>query len=369
MATNLLHQRPIVNRWTAFDGLRGIMAIFVFLAHVDYDVFSGPVIFMDTFFILSSFLITRLLLKDWSEHKRINFKAFYIRRAKRLFPALLAVTVATTAVTYFYWGRGFSQMLHVAAALFYFTNWIRAFEIPHDYYLGHTWSLSIEEQYYLIWPVLLALSLNRGWYGKKLTYWLVAVACISAAWRAYLAINGASIHRTYNGTDVRLDSLALGAILAINLESPWMEKLSQIFSKTWMIWLLIITLLVGMFAVDFREMKWHVWQQAFYELISLALIIGLLQNPQQLGLRAVFQNRVIVYLGTICYGIYLWHYPILLVGEQIFKFEPLLRALLCGALTIMLASLSYFLLERPVLRSKVGSSQTQDSGLASGLRS
>lgn len=179
MAANSLHQRPLVNRWTAFDGLRGIMVIFAFLGHVNYDVFSGPVIFMDTFFIMSSFLITRLLLKDWKGHGRINFKEFYIRRAKRLFPALLVVTAATTAVTYFYWERGFSQMLHVAAALFYFTNWIRAFDIPYDYYLGHTWSLSIEEQYYLVWPVLLALSLHKGWNGKRLTYWLIAVAFIS----------------------------------------------------------------------------------------------------------------------------------------------------------------------------------------------
>ncbi len=340
------------NRWTALDGLRGIMAFFVFLAHVDYDVFPGPIIFMDTFFLMSSFLITKLLFKDWRVTGRINFKKFYIRRAKRLFPALLAVVLVTTLVTYFYFGRGLKQMLHVVGALFYFMNWLRALEIPSDYYLGHTWSLSIEEQYYMVWPVVLALSLRQSWYGKKLSWCLVGIIIFCVAWRSAMAVKGFSVPRLYNGTDMRLDSLALGALLAINYDAAWMQRWNRLFSRPWLIWLFIITLLIGMVTVDFRHKQWYIWQQPCYELISLALMIGLLQNPQQWGLKFVFQNRVIVYIGTICYGVYLWHYPILLMGEQILHLSGLLLALVCGPITVMLASISYFVLERPVLQSK-----------------
>lgn len=350
--TRLSDVNTSANRWSALDGLRGIMAIFVFLAHVDYEMFPGPIIFMDTFFIMSSFLITRLLLKDWQTHGHINFKKFYVRRAKRLFPALFIVVLATTGLTYFYLGQGAERMLHVMGAVFYFSNWLRAFEIPHEGYLGHTWSLSIEEQYYMVWPVLLLICLRGRWQGKKLMYLLFGIAIFSAVWRAYLSMKGASIDRTYNGTDVRLDSLAVGAILALNFNAIWLQRWLRFFSQAWVIWLLILTLAVGMFTVDYRESSWYVWQQPCYLLISLALIMGLLQSPKNFGLKIVFQNSVIVYLGTICYGIYLWHYPVLIAGSEIFHLNNWNKVLFCGVTTIILATVSYFLIERPVLRSK-----------------
>jgi peptidoglycan/LPS O-acetylase OafA/YrhL len=350
--TILSDVKTSANRWTALDGLRGIMAIFVFLAHVDYDIFPGPIIFMDTFFILSSFLITRLLLKDWQTQGHINFKKFYIRRAKRLFPALLIVVLATTAVTYFYFGQSTDRMLHVLGSLFYFSNWLRAFEIPHEGFLGHTWSLSIEEQYYLAWPVMLAFFLRHHWQGKKLMFALLGIIIFSMTWRAYLSLNGASIHRTYNGTDVRLDSLAIGALLALNFSAIWLQKWLKFFSRASVIWLLILSLAVGIFNVDYRESSWYIWQQSCFQLISFALIMGLLQSPENFGLKAVFQNPVIVYLGTICYGIYLWHYPLLIFGVEIFHLNNWDKVLFCGAATLIFATISYFLIERPVLRSK-----------------
>jgi peptidoglycan/LPS O-acetylase OafA/YrhL len=350
--TTFSDAKTSATRWTALDGLRGIMAIFVFLAHVDYDLFPGPIIFMDTFFILSSFLITRLLLKDWQEHGHINFAKFYIRRAKRLFPALLLVVIATTTVTYFYFGQGADRMLHVLGALFYFSNWLRALEIPHEGVLGHTWSLSIEEQYYLVWPVMLAFFLRQHWKEKKLMLTLLGIIIFSMAWRAYLSLHGASIHRTYNGTDVRLDSLAIGAILALNFNALWLQKWLKFFSNANVIWLLILTLAVGIFTVDYRVSSWYVWQQSCYQLISLALIMGLLQSPEDFGLKVFFQNPIIVYLGTVCYGIYLWHYPLLIVGVEVFQLNNWDKVLFCGAATIIFATISYFLVERPVLRAK-----------------
>lgn len=338
-------------RWTALDGLRGIMTLFVFLAHIDYDLFPGSIIYMDTFFIMSSFLITRLLFKDWQISGFINFKKFYIRRAKRLFPALVLLVLATIPFTYFYLSND-DQILHVFGALFYFSNWLRALGIPHNGILGHTWSLSIEEQYYLIWPVLFALCLHKQWQGRKLLLLMLTICIASASWRAYLALNGATIDRTYNGTDVRLDSLALGVIFALNYNTEWMQKCFKLFAKIWLIWLLLIAMAIGGAIVDYRDVNWYVWQQPCYELISLALMIGLLQRPENWGLKIIFQNPVSVYLGTICYGIYLWHYPVLVFGTEIFHLTNWSKALFCGGITLALASLSYHFVEKPLLNAK-----------------
>ena len=345
------------SRWTALDGLRGIMTCFVFLSHVNYDVFPGSIVYMDTFFIMSSFLITRLLLKDWERHGEIRFKEFYIRRMKRLFPALFVVVAATTAVTYFYWHRGIDQMLHVLAALFYFTNWIRAFDIPSDYYLGHTWSLSIEEQYYLLWPVILAACLKASWKEKGFNMLLIFVIVFTVIWRSYLALHGASVHRTYDGTDMRLDSLALGALIAINFKSDWLQAFSRIVARPLIMWLSVIVLLCSVFLVDFRETQWYVWQEVCFEFISVCLLLGFLQKPEGMMFKKIFQSRVAVYLGTICYGIYLWHYPILLAGEQIFHLDEWSRAFVCWLATVSLASLSYYILERPILQAGSGVKQ------------
>lgn len=352
MISEAVKPPPSAGRWTALDGLRGIMAIWVFMSHVNYDRYPGPIIFMDTFFLMSSFLITRLLLKDWTQNGRIDFKGFYIRRLKRLYPALLFVAVATTAFTYFYLHQGFARMLHVLGAVFYFSNWLRALQIPHEFYLGHTWSLAIEEQYYLSWPLLLYAMLRFKWRPGTMLAVLLAVALASALWRASMALQGANIERTYNGTDMRLDGLAVGAILALGWGTEWAQRWSREFAKPWVVWLLILTIGMGVAVVDFRTVNWYVWQQPAYAMLSLMLVMALLQNPTRWGLRAVFQNRAIVYLGTVCYGVYLWHYPILVFGASVFELGEWTRVLVCGALTVTLASLSYFWVEQPLLHGR-----------------
>lgn len=340
------------SRWTALDGLRGIMTVCVFIAHVNYDWLPGPILFMDTFFMMSSFLITRLLLKDWHRAGTLHIRQFYLRRVRRLYPALLLVIAATTAMTYFYYGRGVDQMLHVAGALFYFSNWLRALAIPHDPVLGHTWSLSIEEQFYLVWPLLLWLCLRLRCDGRRLFFLLLGVAVAAAAWRAELAAQGAPIFRTYNGTDMRLDSLALGAMLAIGFDWPLMRRCAAWVSRFWVMWPLVGLLGYGAALVDFRTPQWYIWQQPLYCLASLALILGLLENSRGGLLNYLLQNPLAVYLGTICYGVYLWHFPVLWILSDIFKLSDWDKVLICGPITLACASISYFFIERPLLRIK-----------------
>jgi peptidoglycan/LPS O-acetylase OafA/YrhL len=338
------------------------MTVGVFVAHIHYAWLPGSILFMDTFFMMSSFFITRLLLKDWARNGRINFKAFYARRVKRLYPALLLMVLGVTLFTWFYLHHHADRMLNVVATLFYFANWIRAYQVPHEIYLGHTWSLSIEEQFYLLWPVLLALGLRLALpvrtVNRKL--WLpLLVALIAAvfAWRAWLVIEGADVVRLYNGTDMRVDSLAAGALLAMVFDHPVMQRVIARVSRPWFAWLCLATLFVGGLNVSYFDRDWYQWQQPVFVLVSFAAIVSLLNTPEGWGLRRVLQNPVSLYLGAICYGMYLWHYPIIEICRTVFGLGIWQTFAISAPLTLGLASLSYHWVELPVLNGKTGSAK------------
>lgn len=352
--------------------MRGLMTVGVFAAHVSYNWLPGAILFMDAFFMMSSFFITRLLLKDWRNKGKIDFSAFYLRRFKRLYPALLAMVIPITLFMVLYLGHGPRRMLNVAGTLFYFGNWLRALEIPHEGYLGHTWSLSIEEQYYLAWPALFALGLafarrGRGGQGAdgsrrkvNLLFWvpvLASVALMCMAWRSWLALTGASWERLYNGTDMRLDSLALGALLALTFDTPHVQKACAALARPWLVWLMVLCMAAGAAKVDVSTMPWYAWQQPLFVLLALALIMSILKTPTGWGLSAVFQNPVALYLGAICYGLYLWHYPLIWISYTVFHLSVWQCLAVSGPLALALASLSYHWIELPALSGSRGSAR------------
>lgn len=370
--TQAAAQAPNVSgRWPALDGMRGLMTIAVFLAHVSYSWLPGAILFMDSFFMMSSFFITRLLMKDWYRKGRIDYRAFYVRRIKRLYPALVLMVVPVAAFAVLYLGHGPRQLLNVFATLFYFNNWLRAFEIPHENYLGHTWSLSIEEQYYLVWPALFGLGL---WLAARcqqravessartidLRVWvplLVAVAAGCMAWRSWLAVSGASWMRMYNGTDMRLDSLALGALLALVFDTRPVQVACERLARPWLVWLMILGMLLGAVKANVQAPAWYAWQQPLFVLLSLALIMSFLKTPTGWGLRLAFQNPVSLYLGAICYGVYLWHYPLIHFASLLFEPAKWQYVVTCGPLALALASLSYHWVELPALNGQRGSAK------------
>lgn len=358
--------RPSSTRWPALDGMRGMMTVGVFAAHISYQWLPGAILFMDTFFMMSSFFITRLLLKDWQTSGRIHFKAFYLRRLLRLYPALLAMVLPVALFAWLWLGHGLDRMLNVAGTLFYFGNWLRALEIPHEKYLGHTWSLSIEEQYYLLWPAIFAVGL--AWSSRRvgdrrqlrLAFWalsLGAVALASMAWRSWLAVHGASWERLYNGTDMRLDSLALGALLAIVYDSAVVQSACAWLARPWRVWAMMLVLVGGAFRVNVFDWQLYAWQQPLFVLLSLLLIMSFLKTPTGWGLRVLFQNPVSLYLGAICYGLYLWHYPLIWICYAVFDLGIWTTFWICAPASLALASLSYFWLELPALKGKRGSAR------------
>ncbi|HLY66186.1 MAG TPA: acyltransferase, partial [Chloroflexota bacterium] len=178
----------------ALDGIRGAAVLAVMLFHFGAPFDQGGFLGVDAFFVLSGFLITSLLVEEWARNAGISFRGFYLRRALRLLPALLvmllgagavAATIAPPEMREGTW-RG------IAVTLLYVANWQKVFSDQSVGVLGHTWSLSIEEQFYILWPPLLCLLLRRRLSLRWLTAIAAALAVTSAATRAVLMLRGAA---------------------------------------------------------------------------------------------------------------------------------------------------------------------------------
>jgi len=198
----------------ALDGLRALAVLPVLLFHGGVPGFQWGYIGVDVFFVISGYLITDTLLKEQAETGCISLLGFYRRRALRLLPALALVCLAVLlfmGLVANSWNQAWREIAIVA---FYAGNWTRALGTGLPQYLGHTWSLAIEEQFYIRWPALLLaiLALNPTIISslRLILALVIAVTC----WRIFLALYGASADRLYNGTDTRADALLIGAALA-----------------------------------------------------------------------------------------------------------------------------------------------------------
>ena len=206
----LLHVRANDLKYEpAFDGLRALAIIFVFLVHAWESAFPGGWAGVDIFFVLSGYLITTLLTNELSETGTIDYRNFYIRRVLRLWPAfavfLLVVVLEMSVRAPNIWSFG-----AVGLSAVYLMNWNRAFVWWSQHNLGHTWSLAMEEQFYLLWPALLVFIFSR-----RAICCVLAMIIAMVTWRCFLALDGADPERTYNGFDTHGDALLIGCLLAL----------------------------------------------------------------------------------------------------------------------------------------------------------
>jgi peptidoglycan/LPS O-acetylase OafA/YrhL len=204
----------------ALNGLRGIAILSVMFFHATLSGAGGPrpsggFLGVDIFFVLSGFLITALLLREWQQNGSIALRAFYARRALRLLPALFALMAVILLLPGVFYSsvRPWRDALITTA---YATNWVRAFGGEIGFF-GHTWSLTIEEQFYVIWPLLL-LALLKLRVGRRGILFLVVVGiAVPAVLRVDLWDGPMSVKRLYYGLDTRFDSLLLGVWLRCSL--------------------------------------------------------------------------------------------------------------------------------------------------------
>jgi peptidoglycan/LPS O-acetylase OafA/YrhL/lysophospholipase L1-like esterase len=351
----------------ALDGMRAFAVVAVLLYHGGVSWARGGYFGVDAFFVISGFLITSLLLAEWRENSGINFKQFWARRARRLLPALALVLV----VVAIYAARAAQPIeLHQLrrdsyATIAYVANWSQIFS--HQSYfeqfaapsaLKHTWSLAIEEQFYLLWPLIVfaALRVARG--SKRILLAGCAVLAVaSAVEMAVLYHPGQDPSRVYYGTDTRAQSLLIGAILAILLtRRP--EIRSYAARRTLHIGAsaAVVTLAV----IWSQTSEGNAWQYrggfALAAVLVGVVIAGVTQpsDPGRLG--RFFALPPLRAIGIISYGLYLWHWPLyvfLSPDRTGLSGISLLTVRLVATFAVAIAS--YYLVEKPIRHGAIPS--------------
>ena len=315
---------------------------------------------MDVFFVLSGYLITSLLIVEARQRGRISIKQFYIRRARRLLPALYTLLL-TVAVIGAAWLPQQAARLRgdLLAALAYATNWWLVAR-NSSYFAGagdrpdlltHLWSLAVEEQYYLIWPWLLVLFfLVRAPRWSMLLVVLVAVAASTTA-AVLLYDPFADPSRVYYGTDTRALAPLLGAALALAVQ-PWRHR-TRLPRRTRhrLDALGIVALLVlATVAASLRDSDHVLYGAGFLGIAVLgAVVVGVAGHPGT-ALGEMLGTQPLRWLGERSYGIYLWHWPVCVLtrpGEDV-RLTGWSNAALRIALALLLAETSYRLIERPI---------------------
>lgn len=341
------------------DGLRAIAVIGVILYHLNIPWFQGGFSGVTVFFVLSGYLITDILIDEWNQNNKINYLRFMIRRFRRLAPALLLmifiVTVWVTLTNHPSFEKLRSDFL---PSLLYVTNWWYIFhEVSYFDSFGpaspltHLWSLAIEEQFYLIWPLFIIL----GFTFIKIKRYRIAsilVGFVFSAWlMAYLYIPGEDPSRVYYGTDTRAFSLLLGAALAFLWPS---QRLSKTLPKQASIVLEIVgvtglLLIIIMFSITSQFDHFHYQGGMLLLSILTILVVAALAHPAS-KLANWLSVMPLRWIGVRSYGIYLWHYPIIILTTPIVNTNGLnvWRISLQIAATMIVSALSYRFVETPI---------------------
>ncbi|MCH7718967.1 MAG: acyltransferase [Chloroflexi bacterium] len=350
----------------ALDGLRALAVTAVLAYHAGLTWARGGFLGVDAFFVLSGYLITSLLIVEWRNTGTIDLPAFWARRARRLLPALflLLAGIAGYALVFAEPAELDKLRNDALATLGYIANWHLAFSgasyfdqfsLPSP--LRHTWSLAIEEQWYLIWPLLfvLLLRLGRSSLAVLFTASLVMIAG-SALLMAWLYDPGADPSRVYYGTDTRAQSLLVGAVLAMLL--AWHGPLRASAARL----LLQLTALAGAIFTGWLWVSASDDSTLLYRggllvsAVAIAVVIAAVVQPQRGPLGRLLSLSPLRGLGRISYGVYLWHWPVYLVLTPVrtgWHGYGLLTVQV--AVTLALAIASYYVIENPVRRGALRS--------------
>ncbi|GEA76132.1 acyltransferase [Latilactobacillus sakei] len=346
---------------TGFDGLRAIGVIGVILYHLMPYTFTGGYLGVPIFMVVSGYLITDLLVQEWEQNHWINLKSFYLRRVKRLYPGLLTMLFATGAyITLFE-----RQMLHnlnqiIITNILYVYNW---WQIGHgqSYFdrfannespFTHLWTLSIEGQFYLLWPfVVVALIIgfkNKG----RIARVLLGAGLVSAIWMAILYHPNADPSRLYYGTDTRMFSILVGAALAFVWPSTALKQ-KIIPRQRWTLdgigLLSTITMLILMVKMN-AESAFVYRGGLFIFSLLICVLVAVVAHPGS-DWNRLLTNPVFNWLGKRSYGIYLYQFPVMIFFEGVFKnvaAHPVLYPVIEVAIIFGLTELSYRFIEQPL---------------------
>jgi len=350
---------PGIRYWPSLDGVRAVAVAAVIAFHLGY--FPGGWVGVDLFFVLSGFLITSLLLDERARSGTVRLRAFWARRAKRLLPALVVVTLLLTLYAWLGGAAVVPAQLRspAIATLFYFANWQQIgagnsyfahFQAPNP--LQHTWSLSIEEQYYILWPLVvlgLALVFRRRWRGvlPVVSGVLVAGSVLWMGWAAHhLGVN-----RAYLGTDSRAWELLLGGLGAMVVRH--VVSRPETPRRAWSVGAAVAAVGAGVGIAAAGGPPAWIWSGGLFAIALCALVViaACVVAPRGPVARALAFGPLRL-VGLISYSLYLWHWPVivLLTPATTGRTGAVLLSMRVGAM-VAGASASYVLVERPLRRA------------------
>jgi peptidoglycan/LPS O-acetylase OafA/YrhL len=344
-------------RFAGIDGLRAYAVLAVIAAHALVPWLHGGGVGVDMFFGISGFLITYLLLGEAAKFRRIDLGRFWLRRILRLYPALLIVVlvvdVLAAVILHFRPNAVFGDALQATfPVLFYFANWMivgthTAFLGP----FGPLWSLSVEEQFYFVWPLILVF-LIRFKRGKALLALVAAVISAAAVVNRFVIFGPGDLYRTF-ATDFRVDMLLAGVLLAIGFRSglgSMFRRASTMLAAPAAVYIVAISILVPEFGKPgsaTAEQLYYTWGLPLVA-ISTVTLIAFVVTHQDGRIVRLLSWKPLDYTGRISYGLYLWHYPIMFLIGSAVTIDPNLMLFLGGVATYVAAGLSWRFVEQPL---------------------
>ncbi len=351
----------------ALDGLRGLITVTIVISHVYYSKIPGVILYIDVLFAGSSYYITSMLLRDLNRYGRINYREFYRRRFARILPPFLAMIGGYLLFRLLFVPPFSSALAHSAIALTYISNYWFIADPAGIADLAHTWTLSVEEQFYILWPITFAFLARR--FG--VTWRLVFVICIIAvsiwSWRAWLAFHEVPWQRVYAAFDTRADDLMAGSAMAVILQllppgkSAVLDRILP--ALAWPLLLYWIFITVFFWHPDYPSSPFYYYGSFVCGAVPGIITITMLIRSTGTICHRILERPEAVFLGHIFYGIYLWHFPIVwyLFEHNIARKYQVMIAL---PLSILFGTLSYAYIDRYFMRLR-----SQREPAAPGLQS
>ena len=344
---------------TGFDGLRTLAVLGVIIYHLMPSALPGGYLGVPIFFVVSGYLITDILLQDWSVGGSVRIMRFYGHRMRRLYPAFVTMLLGTTAYIMLFQR---SLLINIRATVLtnvlYVYNW---FEIGHgqsyfDRFSGespftHLWSLSIEGQYYLLWPLIIGVLMLIFKKRSRVFWFMIILAGISALSMAVL-YNPINTNRVYYGTDTRLFAILLGSGLAFVWPS---RELSTNLGRANQITLDVVggSALIGIVWAFFQmsgQSRWTYQGGMFLFTLLSTVLVAIVAHPAS-HVNQLLTNPIFKYVGQRSYGIYLYQFPVMVFYEmkiQNVGDHPVVNSLVEVVIILLIAELSYRLIEEPL---------------------
>jgi peptidoglycan/LPS O-acetylase OafA/YrhL len=359
-----MNDQPHMGYEPSLDGIRAFSVIAVMLYHANIAWLPGGFLGVEVFFVVSGFLITSLLIEERESTQRIDLKQFWIRRARRLLPALVVMLSATAFYVAFYATDSAPDFRRdVLPSLGYFSNWWQIFAVDTPYFaasslpvLRHLWSLAVEEQWYLMWPLLFTFVFGAKWMRPKVSGILLLVcsaAIMIATALRFVQDDETRANFLYLSTVTRSSGLLLGAAVAL-LWRPW-RKISPL--SWWKSSIADALAIVSISVIGVLMATVHVSDARLYQgglaatTVASAVIIAVVMRPHGLFVKKFFSQNFFVEIGRRSYGLYLWHWPIFVVAHARDSGTRLAVAL---ALTIIINEFVYQFVEIPTRRGALG---------------